>query len=1112
MLPCTRSELEKLFPDSVWHRAEELVAKGALVDIRVENDGRSITGRVRGDRRNPYLTRVKVANGRGGRVRLSSTCTCFVSDCEHAAAMLLGVLEQSAAPSANDITATIDEHLENWIGAVNSTVRELASQATRPADCVLYVLEPLQWEAVATGIAVSVAVNTFRARRLRDGLHGREHPVAIASLVADEPPPWATPADLVIGRLLGGVPSQTRRLGGRADAETLERMIETGRCFWRSAQSQPLRLGAPRPGRFQWRFDGEGCQRLFCEVEPSHDGLVVVALGDPWYVDPQSAEVGRIDTGCDARLAALLLRAPAVPPDAATLVRQKLAQGSRNEVPLPEPLRRRERVTVQPKPILHLHAPVINVVRGTGWNRRDEQAMVPLARLLFDYAGATVGWRDGRSEINHVVDNRLLVIPRDTQAESRAIDRLNRLGLQPLGPVGLGRFAPEPLREDFTFEEDEEEADLSLRWVEFNHHEVPRLEAEGWTISFDADYPYRVVQPQASWQAEITESDTDWFEFSLAVEIDGQRVPLLPVLLDLFRRAPEAMTPTALEEYGDEPLYATLPDGRILPVPASRLKPVVEVLFDTFETRRIDRDGRVKLPRPQAARLETIERELPQGAIEWHGGENLRRIAQRLARFHEMPEVDPPRGLQAKLRPYQRQGLSWLQFLADCGLSGVLADDMGLGKTLQTLAHILREKEQGRLDRPALVVAPTSLLPTWRNEVRRFAPGLRLLVLHGNSRHEVFRLIEGSDIVLTSYTLLVRDQEELLARHWRLCILDEAQAIKNPATKLARTACQIRADQRIALTGTPMENHLGELWSVFHFLLPGLLGDRETFRRVFRNPIEKEGDEARQAVLVARVGPFMLRRTKEQVASELPPKVEFVREIELGEGQRELYESVRLAAHAKVREEIEARGLARSSIAILEALLKLRQVCCDPRLLKGYKGGHAESAKYELLMEMLENMVETGRRIIVFSQFVEMLELIEAGLKKRHLPYVVLTGRTRDREEPVQRFQNGEVPIFLISLKAGGTGLTLTAADTVIHYDPWWNPAVETQATDRAHRIGQNKTVFVYKLIASGTVEERMLELQARKQALVEGVLSGAKAGLSFTEEDIEALFAPLPD
>jgi SNF2 family DNA or RNA helicase len=446
------------------------------------------------------------------------------------------------------------------------------------------------------------------------------------------------------------------------------------------------------------------------------------------------------------------------------------------------------------------------------------------------------------------------------------------------------------------------------------------------------------------------------------------------------------------------------------------------------------------------------------------------------------------------------------------GLSGVLADDMGLGKTLQTLAHILMEKQCGRLDRPVLIVAPTSLIPTWRSEIRKFAPDLRLLVLQGNDRKELFDEIDAHDVVLTSYALLIRDRDELVQRRFRLVVLDEAQAIKNPTTKLARTAVQLQAEQRLALTGTPIENHLGELWSVFNFLIPGLLGDREVFRRVFRNRIEKENDAERQALLVSRVKPFMLRRTKEQVATELPPKTEMLREIELAEGQRDLYETVRLAMHERVRAEIKARGLAQSNIAILEALLKLRQVCCDPRLLKNQRTDEpVPSAKFELLMEMLPNMVETGRKIIVFSQFVEMLDLIDEGLTQQGLPFVKLTGRTRDRETPVKRFQEGEVPIFLISLKAGGVGLTLTAADTVIHYDPWWNPAVEAQATDRAHRIGQNKTVFVYKLIAAGTVEEKMVELQSRKKALYEGVLGGGAAGLSFTEEDIESLFAPLP-
>ena len=563
----------------------------------------------------------------------------------------------------------------------------------------------------------------------------------------------------------------------------------------------------------------------------------------------------------------------------------------------------------------------------------------------------------------------------------------------------------------------------------------------------------------------------------------------------------------------DEVIYGTLPDGRLVPIPAARLRAVLTALYELFATGRIEPERPLKLSRAEATRLTMLGSAMPPETVVWSGGEALRSMGERLTETREVPLVPQPAALKAQLRPYQHQGLSWLQFLSSCGLSGILADDMGLGKTLQTLAHIAAEKQNGRLDRPCLVAAPTSLIPTWRNELKRFAPNLSLLVLHGNDRRELFDRIDEHDVVLTSYALLIRDRDLLVDRQYRLVVLDEAQAIKNPATKLARTASALQADQRLALTGTPVENHLGELWSVFNFLLPGLLGEREMFKRVFRNPIEKEGDTSRRDLLASRVRPFMLRRTKEQVASELPPKSEFYREVELTEAQTDLYESVRLAMHDRIRAAIETKGIAHSSIAILEALLKLRQVCCDPRLLKtgGTGPAPAPSAKFELLMEMLPTMVETGRRIIVFSQFVEMLDLIDQALVEADLPFVKLTGRTRDREQPVKRFQTGEVPVFLISLKAGGVGLTLTAADTVIHYDPWWNPAVEAQATDRAHRIGQDKTVFVYKLITAGTVEEKMVELQARKRALYESVLDASGGTLSFTEDDVAALFAPLP-
>jgi SNF2 family DNA or RNA helicase len=387
-----------------------------------------------------------------------------------------------------------------------------------------------------------------------------------------------------------------------------------------------------------------------------------------------------------------------------------------------------------------------------------------------------------------------------------------------------------------------------------------------------------------------------------------------------------------------------------------------------------------------------------------------------------------------------------------------------------------------------------------------------VLVLHGLERKQHFERIADHDLIVTSYPLLPRDAAVLLEQEFHYLVLDEAQFIKNPKTTYAQVACQLKARHRLCLTGTPMENHLGELWSLFHFLLPGFLGDEIRFNSVFRRPIEKGRSDERRKLLARRVAPFLLRRKKEQVALELPPKTEIVQNVELTGAQRDLYESVRLAMHERVRAEVDTKGLSRAHIIILDALLKLRQICCHPQLLSLPSAKKVkESAKLELLMDLLPEMLDEGRRILLFSQFTSMLAIIQAELDAKKIPYVLLTGQTTDRATPVNRFQNGEVPLFLISLKAGGTGLNLTAADTVIHYDPWWNPAVENQATDRAHRIGQDKKVFVYKLMTVGTVEEKIAAMQARKRELVEGLLDDERReNLKLTPEDLDQLFAPL--
>jgi SNF2 family DNA or RNA helicase len=403
------------------------------------------------------------------------------------------------------------------------------------------------------------------------------------------------------------------------------------------------------------------------------------------------------------------------------------------------------------------------------------------------------------------------------------------------------------------------------------------------------------------------------------------------------------------------------------------------------------------------------------------------------------------------------------------------------------------------------------VISNWEREIGRFAPSLRVLCLHGSKREGRRREIHAADVVLTTYPILVRDLPSFEGLSFHHLVLDEAQAIKNPRSLASRAAREISARHRLCLSGTPIENNLEELWSLFDFLMPGFLGDAERFRSYFRYPIERAGNVARLEALRSAVTPFILRRMKETVARELPPKTEIVRPVELDDDQRELYECIRVAAHGDVRRAIRKKGVTGSTIAILDALMKLRQVCCDPRLVNVPSARKVKgSAKLELFFELLTTELAEGRRLLVFSQFTRMLSLIALGLDERRLPFVELTGSTVDRTRVVDRFDRREVDVFLISLKAGGTGLNLTSAETVIHYDPWWNGASQAQATDRAHRIGQTRPVFVHNLIVAGSVEERMLRLQQKKAELARALLGLSGAPSALSERDLDDLFAPL--
>lgn len=579
--------------------------------------------------------------------------------------------------------------------------------------------------------------------------------------------------------------------------------------------------------------------------------------------------------------------------------------------------------------------------------------------------------------------------------------------------------------------------------------------------------------------------------------------------------------------------HARLRNGKLAVLPAEKLADLQEVLRDCDPTQT--QPGVYRLRQTQGAYLESsIERWEIATAPSWEQWLHKRGSACRPA--------DPLLGdaLRQTLRPYQQDGIRWLGFLSANRLGGILADEMGLGKTLQALAHLASERKRVASGDPCLVVCPTSLVDNWRREAEKFTPELKTLAIDGPDRAPLFDRIDAADLVITSYALLRRDLERYRARHFAAVVLDEAHHIKNPDSQVARAACALRSDQRFVLTGTPVENSVRDLWSIMHFALPGYLGSRQDFRERYELPLGRPGDPAAAVVrdrLSRRLRPVLLRRLKRDVARELPARIEQTAFCDLTAAQAQVYAQLLEQSRRKLDDARAEKNAGRGKMLVLTALLRLRQVCCDLRLLGlpgealppanltadetdeaddpvAPKAPAGASAKLALLNELLEEIREGGHRVLIFSQFVSMLKLLSAHLEGSQTQFCYLDGSTKpkDRAAAVDRFQSDEsVTAFLISVKAGGVGLNLTGADTVIHFDPWWNPAVEAQATDRAHRIGQTKVVTAYRLIARNTVEEKIFALQNRKKELAASLVEREKdepllETLSF--EEIEGLLA----
>jgi len=1065
------AQLHRIFDGPLHRAAQQLIDLGGVSDVRVLQNGRVVTG-IAGDRQ-----RVYVQYQRAGALTIEGECSCGEpSPCVHVAAVVM------TAAKILDATAT-DHRRTDKDPSTGTHPSPRPQESALPRSVPLrqslcYLIEP----AAVRGFQLSAWVT----QTLAGSGHIQPGACPFAPRIPDGSKDYPRYVDARDREILDVLTAQQFDgpwdLTGAAGFDVLQRALATGRAFWRSLQGSALRGASARGVLFTWQALPNGDQRLSCESPEALDFLL--ELEPPVYIDTASGNCGPLDLPYPADLLRRYWNRPAIDPAEVSVLNANLARE-----PRADGFPRLREMTVEDQPLSSLRPRLV-------------LSAAPAATLHFIYNGMAVDSDSLRTEhpaVRRRDGDVVYQITRDSEFERQLHAQLDRF------LTGTPRSGE--------------------AWLTFMMNGVPALRTLGWEITVDPEFPYRIAvaddwyadlqttRPTGSNSARGARQSREWFDLRLGVMVEGHAVNLLPALVRYLQGA------TGREPAGQhdapslltgEHLAVRLEDGRYLPVPLARIQRIADALVELCDRDGLNEHQALRLPVTQAGRLAQLVLEPNAPALQ-SNDPTLLSLIDAVRGFSSFEPLAAPAHFQATLRPYQEDGLGWLQFLRRHGLGGILADDMGLGKTVQTLAHLAIEKQQDRLRKPSLIVAPVSVLGNWQQEIRRFAPELELLILHGAKRKESFAAIDSADVIIIGYPLLLLDSEILLEREFCFVILDEAQTIKNPQAKVSQVARALRAEHRLCLTGTPMENHLGELWSLFDFVQPGLLGDRQQFQRHYRTPIENGGDTNRAAALNRRIQPFLLRRTKDAVARDLPPKIQIVEPIELDEEQRDFYDAIRLGQHRRVREAIEQRGLAGSRITVLDALLKLRQACCDPRLVNtGAQTQDIPSAKLDWLSTMLPELTAEGRRILLFSQFTSMLRLIETVVKDLYIPYFLLTGETRQRTELVKRFQDGGVPLFLISLKAGGTGLNLTAADTIIHYDPWWNPAVEAQATDRAHRIGQDKSVFVYKLIAQRTVEEKIMQLQADKHALVSQLYSEENASPSqLSSADLEALFAP---
>ncbi len=945
-------------------------------------------------------------------------------------------------------------------------------------DQLLYILDPDRSKADATHVRVEVA----RRRRNRNGRWSVPRRARLSAIDARSVPDLA---DQVILSLLAG--ARDHRFGsygyyggagysghgssgdvffvpGAAQPTILEKILRTGRCAVRSADHDrdPAIVTWDEGDPWELWLQVDESPRQYTVSGSLRRGQERMALGEPLVLGAgvlvTRSAGARFDDGGGPAWAEVLRREERVKvPRAAgeELLARLLRVPRLPKLDLPPSLRY-EQVQGAPRPRLMLSR-----------SRAAMSADALSAALSFAYEGGLVGANERGSGI--LLPRERWFLLRDSAAEAAAVKVLREAGFH-----------------DAPGFSDDTEARFMISAKRLPEA-VRVLVGAGWHVEASGN----VYRSGSAFKMALT-SGVDWFDLHVEASF-GDRVANLPELLAALRHGEQTVR---------------LDDGSFGVLPQEWLKRL-GLLADLGTAG----DGRLRFGRTQIVLLDALLAAQPQVSCD----AAFAAARKELCRFEGIKPRPEPKGFVGTLRPYQREGLGWLEFLQQFRFGGCLADDMGLGKTVQVLA-LLEARRTRRAPRkegngaatagrraPSLVVVPRSLVFNWKREAERFAPGLRVLDHTGIGRTQHGESFDGCDLVLTTYGTLRRDIAALGDVHFDYVILDEAQAIKNADTQSAKAARLLRADHRLAMSGTPIENHLGELWSLFEFLNPGMLGRG----RVLVGPDVRDPGEESRRLLAAALRPFILRRTKEQVAPDLPSKLEQTLYCDLLPRDRRRYDELRDHFRASVLGRVERDGLNRSRMHVLEALLRLRQAACHCGLID--KSRTAEpSAKLELLLPQVQEVIDEGHKALVFSQFTSLLAIVRDRLDKQGVTYEYLDGKTRDRQARVDRFQTEPgCGVFLISLKAGGLGLNLTAAEYVFLLDPWWNPAVEAQAVDRAHRIGQTRAVFAFRLIARDTVEEKVLQLQDTKRSLARDIISSDDSLVrSLTREDLERLLS----